>query len=396
VQIEAYTFNMHGYIERLLEHRVTRYFQVFPAVAILGPRQCGKSTLARRVAETRGNSVYLDLETSADRNKLQDPGLFFEHHQGKLVCLDEIQLMPEIFKELRTILDRDGGRTQILILGSASRDLIRQSSESLAGRIGYLELTPFLLSEISQKSDALKRLWLRGAFPRSFLADDDELSRIWRDAFIRTYLERDIPQLGFHIPAATLGRLWSMCAHEHGGLLNSSKLGASLGISHTTVRKYLDLLSQTFMLRLLKPMHSNLKKRLVKSPKVYIRDTGILNQLLGIDGFGDLMGHPVFGSSWEGFCIENILATCPDWNPSFYRTAKGAELDLVLEYGQRRIAIEFKASSAPKLSRGFWTAIEDIEPEKTWVTALVDEAYPIAPNVLVTPLPQLLTELREL
>jgi len=261
----------------------------FKALAILGPRQCGKSTLAKYIVSQFPGSVYLDLETPSDLQKLSEPELFFEQHAEKLVCLDEIQRQPDLFPILRGILDRGNRNGQILILGSASRDLIRQSSESLAGRIAYVELTPFSLVEVEN----LSQLWLQGGFPLSFLAKTQTKSFQWRLEFIRTYLERDIPQLGFNIPAQTLRRLWTMCAHNHGQLLNQSKLGDALGLSHTSIRSYLDLLAQTFMIRVLSPFETNVKKRLIKAPKVYIRDSGILHGLLKLVSFDDVLGHPV-------------------------------------------------------------------------------------------------------
>ena len=396
---------MHGYIERDMGSRLEEALQEAPAVAILGPRQCGKTTLATETVGRREGSVYLDLERPGDRNKLvRDPELYFraqrdqraqrdrsrasqEHGGRPLFCLDEIQRAPEIFPVLRSLIDEDGRNGQFLILGSASRDLLRQSSESLAGRIRYLELTPFQPFELQRKDPAaLLELWSRGGFPRSLLAGSDGASLRWRESFVRTFLERDIPQLGFDIPAATLSRLWRLLAHGHGGLLNSSKLGTSLGMSHTTVRSHLDLLSQTFMVRLLEPLEANVKKRLVKSPKVYVRDSGILHSLLEIDDLDALLGHPICGESWEGLVIESVLAALPDWRGSFYRTSHGAEIDLILERGRRRIAIEAKLSSAPRVTRGFWTALDDLGIDEAWVVAPVDEPYPLREGVWVSPL----------
>ncbi|MCK5809280.1 ATP-binding protein, partial [bacterium] len=329
---------MTKYIQRNLETNINEFLTIFPVTAILGPRQCGKSTLARKIVASFPDAVFLDLEDATDRQKLSDPKLFFEINRGKLVCIDEIQLTPNIFTVLRRIIDERGENGQLLVLGSASRDLIRQSSESLAGRIGYLELTPFLVPEVPQYE--ISDIWLRGGFPRSLLASSERASFIWRTNFIQTYLERDIPSLGFAIPAQTLKRLWTMIAHSSGSILNSSKLGSSLGVSHTTLRKYIDLLSQTFMVRLLEPLEANVKKRLVKSPKIYIRDSGILHTLLDIENRNDLLGNPIFGNSWESFVVEQIITKFPDWKPTFYRTAAGSEMDLVLSRGNRRIGIE--------------------------------------------------------
>ena len=378
------------YLKRKLHKELIDCLNNFPAVAILGPRQAGKSTLAKMISNNFNNYLYLDLEKPSDLRKLSEPELFFDINKNKLICLDEIQRKPDLFSILRSVIDENRRNGQFLILGSASRDLIRQSSESLAGRIIYLELPPFLFSEIIQteqdKKNLLRKFWLRGGFPRSFLAKNDKLSNIWRSNFERTFLERDIPQLGIHIPAETLRRLWKMCAHNHGQILNYSSLGKSLGLSHTTIHSYLDLLSQTFMVRILPPLEINLKKRLVKSPKIFIRDSGILHSLLEIESFDDLLGHPNYGASWEGMAMENIIAALLYWNIAFFRTSGGAELDLVITKGRKRIGIEFKASPAPKVSRGFWNAISDLQLQEAWIIAQVDEAYPIKKNVFIASL----------
>ena len=376
------------YISRLLESEIQECLQDFPAVALLGPRQCGKSTLAKALITDKKDVIYLDLERPSDLQKLSEPELFFAHNSDKLFCLDEIQRAPELFAPLRSVIDTNRRNGQFLLLGSASRDLIRQSSESLAGRIAYLELTPFLLPEVNNTHGTvtLNTLWMRGAFPDSLLARNDKSSRRWRENFIRTFLERDIPQLGYRIPASTIYRVWQMCAHNQGQLLNTSQLGSALGISHTTVRSYIDLLSQTFMLRVLQPFNANVKKRLVKSPKVYLRDSGILHFLLKIDSFDELLGHPVLGASWETVVLENIIAARPDWQPFFYRTAAGAEIDLLLLRGSRRVAVECKASMTPKLTRGFWNALDDLNVESAWIIAPVEESYPLKKNVRVSSL----------
>lgn len=374
------------YIKRAVADKVISYLDNFPAVAILGPRQAGKSTLAKNIVSNFAGAIYLDLETASDRQKVSNPEIFFERYKNNLICLDEIQRAPELFTSLRGIIDTNAGNGQFLILGSASQDLIRQSSESLAGRIAFIELSPFLFQEIEKEGNDLYKYWTRGGFPRSYLASSDEMSFTWRENFVQTFLERDIPQLGFHIPAETLRRLWQMCAHLHGQLVNLSTLGQSLGVSHTTVRSYLDLLSQTFMIRLLSPFSANLKKRLVRSPKIYIRDSGILHALLGLESFDEIMGHHVFGASWEGLAIENIIQNFPRWKPAFYRTSDGTELDLVLERANKRIIFEFKASKAPELGRSFWNSIKQLEPQSAYVVAPVDEPYPIDKRVQVVPL----------
>ncbi|MFQ5642019.1 MAG: ATP-binding protein [bacterium] len=357
-------------------------------MALLGPRQAGKSTLAKKVQQELGNTIYLDLELPSDLQKLDEPEIFFQPHEDKLICLDEIQRKPEIFSVLRSVIDQRNRNGQFLILGSASRDLIKQSSETLAGRIVYLELTPFLHSEILKtwqiEKNPLNRLWLRGGFPRSYLSENDELSYVWRQNFIRTFLERDIPQLGFQIPADTLRRLWQMCAHLHGGLLNLSSLSESIGVTHPTIRSHLDILSRTFTIRLLKPFQKNVGKRLVKTPKLYIRDSGILHALLNISTFDELMGHPSFGASWEGLASENIITWMQNFEPFFYRTSAGAELDLLLIKGQRKVGVEFKASMAPKPLKGFWHAIEDLNLTDVYIVAPVEDTYQIRKNVTVT------------
>ncbi len=344
-----------------------------PAVAVLGPRQCGKSTLARQYLQGTP-SVYLDLQDRADRNKLAEPELFFERHRQHLVCLDEIQLLPEFFPALRSEIDRDRRPGRFLVLGSASRDLLRQSNESLAGRIAYLGLTPFLWSEVRQWVD-WQNLWIRGGFPDSLLARDERDSFDWRQDFIQTFLERDIPSLGLSIPLPVMMRLWRLLAHYHGQMVNYSKLAGIMDLSVPTLKKYLAVLEQTYMVRLLPPCQTNLKKRLSRSPKVYIRDSGILHALLEIDEYDQVLGHPAAGLSWEGFALENVIASMPRWRPSFLRTSNGAEVDLVMERGARKIAFEFKLSKAPKPSRGFFELLDDLRPEKAWIVAPVDEAY---------------------
>jgi predicted AAA+ superfamily ATPase len=386
---------MQELIGRHLAGTVKRRLQNNPAVAILGPRQCGKTTLAGQIVNRIKQSVYLDLENPGDLAKLSDPLAFFSLHNDDLVCLDEIQRAPELFSILRSVIDERARKGQFLILGSAGPDLIRQSSESLAGRIAYLDLTPFLLSELeATHTDDIRRLWLRGGFPRSYLAEDTEISFEWRQDFIRTFLERDISILGFRMPPARLGRLWKMCAHIHGSLLNASKLADSLGVSSHTVRSYIDLLEHTFMLRVLLPDAPNLKKRRVKSPKIYIRDSGILHALLDIRTNDDLLSHPVLGASFEGFAMENILAFAKDYQPSFYRTSAGAEIDLVLRRGRRTLAFELKSSSVPRVSKGFWNALEDISPDEAYVVAPVKESYPMKGDVMVSPLQEIIAKLQ--
>jgi len=386
---------MHTSINRIITTAIEQKLKNMPGVVILGPRQCGKSTLAKAIISEIGGAVYLDLERPSDVSKLRDPEAFFSLNSDKLICLDEIQRVPELFPVLRSVMDENRKNGQFIILGSASPDLIKQSCETLAGRISYFELTPFVLKEVSKDYHlkTLRKLWLRGGFPRSYLAPNDKESIEWRLDFIRTFLERDIPQLGFRTPAKTIERFWRICAHLHGQLLNSSKLGESMGVSHHTVRSYIDMLEQSFVLRVLRPFESNLKKRLIKSPKIYIRDSGILHALLGIEDHNDLLGHPVYGPSWEGLVIENILSLLPNWKASFYRTSSGSEIDLILERGNKRVAIECKGSTSPNLNRGFWNALSDIEFQEVWIIAPVREAYPIEKGVMVAPPHQLIEHL---
>ena len=386
---------MHtGYLPRRMAVDVAAGLRQFPAVALIGPRQCGKTTLAKAVIARRPSSVYLDLERPSDLQKLSTPELFLSRHTDRLVCLDEIQRAPDLFPVLRGLIDEKRRPGRFLILGSASPDLLRQSSESLAGRVHYLELTPFLNSEVTKKGRPFARHWVRGGYPDSYLARSDIESLRWRQSFVRTFLERDIPQLGSRVPARTLERLWRMCAHNNGQLLNQSRLGEALGLSHTTIRSYLDLLASTFMIRLLPPLLPSLRKRLVKSPRIYLRDTGLLHALLDIQDEDGLLGHPARGASWEGWVIENVLAGPEGWRGCFYRATTGAELDLVIERGRRRVAVECKASSAPNVTPGFWTALKDLGVREAWVVAPVRESYPIAEGVTVAPLAELLTELR--
>ena len=342
------------------------------AVALIGPRQVGKTTLAHDIADSRP-SIYLDLENAADRGKLENPDLFLEQHEDELVVLDEIHRAPELFGSLRGIIDRGrrkGKRTgRFLILGSAAIELLRQS-ETLAGRIAYVDLTPLHALEIGSEDNDLNKLWVRGGFPDSYLATDDGDSFDLRRDFIRTYLERDVPMFGPRIAAETLENLWIMLAHSQGQTLNSSKLAGSMGVSAPTVTSYVDLLKDLLLLRKLPPFHANVKKRLVKSPKVYVRDSGLLHALLGIRNHDDLLGHPVAGASWEGFVIESLLAVVPNHTKaSFYRTATGVEIDLVLEFGgkQGTWAIEIKRSMTAKLERGNHVALDDIQPKKAFV-----------------------------
>ena len=355
-----------------------------PAVALLGPRQVGKTTLALELAQDV-DSVYLDLESPSDRARLSDAELYLSDHEDRLVILDEVHRVPDLFQSLRGLIDRGRRRGRrsgrFLLLGSASMDLLRQSGETLAGRIAYIELNPLDVLEIGAGDhDAL---WVRGGFPDSFLARDDTRSLSWRENFIRTYLERDVPQLGPRIPAETLRRFWVMLAHTQGGLLNAASLARGLGVDGKTIHGYLDLLVDLLLVRRLPPWRSNVGKRLVKSPKTYVRDSGITHALLGIDSKEELLGHPVVGSSWEGFVIESLLGIAPErTEASFYRASGGAEVDLVLKLpGRGAWAVEIKRSLSPRPSRGFHSACKDIEPEAKFVVYPGEERYRIAEDI---------------
>ena len=356
----------------------------FPAVALLGPRQVGKTTLALEIAETV-DSVYLDLESPADRARLADPELYLADHEERLVILDEVHRVPDLFQSLRGLIDR-GRRTgrragRFLLLGSASVDLLRQSGETLAGRIAYLELNPFDVLEVDPSDyDAL---WVRGGFPDSFLAGNDGQSLTWRENFVRTYLERDVPQFGSRIPAETLRRFWVMMAHTQGGLFNAAALARGLGVGGKTISRYLDLMVDLLLVRRLMPWHRNVGKRLVRSPKVYVRDSGIVHALLGLGAKEEILGHPIVGLSWEGFVIESLLSVAPDrTEASFYRASGGAEIDLILTLpGRRPWAVEVKRSLNPRPSKGFHSACQDVEPEAKFVVYPGDERYRVAEDI---------------
>lgn len=377
-------FHIAMMINRRIIEQVCRGLGRQAAVALIGPRQVGKTTLSREI-ERQWGGLYLDLESPRDRAKLADPELFLRQYTDRLVILDEIHRIPELFQSLRGIIDegrrikKDTGR--FLLLGSASMDLLKQSGESLAGRIEYVEMNPLDCLEVPDDHAAQLMLWIRGGFPDSYLAVSDEDSFVYRSNFIRSYLEREIPQFAPRIPAETLERLWSMLAHSQGGLLNAAKLGASLSLTGRTIGNYIDLFSDLLLVRRLPAWHANTKKRLVKAPRIYIRDSGLVHALLGLSGFEEVAGHPVLGASWEGFVLEHLVSMVPARTRcGFYRTSAGAEVDLVLQFPGRPKpwAVEIKYGLAPKPSRGFHEAINDLDAEKSFVVYSGDEHFPLS------------------
>lgn len=382
-------------IESLLR---TRLAAVVPAVVLLGPRQVGKTTLARKIAaDWPGGAVYLDMERPADRRRLDDADAYLRAQQAKLVVIDEIQRAPGLFEVLRGIIDdrRAAGERfgHFLLLGSAALELMRQSSETLAGRVAYLEIGPVDILEATAAGIDAQTLWVRGGFPESLLAHGDDSSVDWRRDFIRSYLERDVPMFAPRMPVQTLGRLWTMLAHQQGSLLNQARLAASLGVSAPTVTRYVDLMVDLQLVRRLPPWSGNVGKRLVKAPKIYVRDSGIVHALLDLESWNDVVGHPVAGPSYEGFVIENLIQCAgPRWRPYFYRTHDGAEIDLLLERGgQPEMAIEVKRSSAPSLDKGFGLACDDLGLGKRYVVYPGKETYPVRHGAQAISLAELAT-----
>jgi predicted AAA+ superfamily ATPase len=377
--------------QRQFQQKLTQLLRQFPAVGLLGPRQVGKTTLAFVQKTLYPDALYLDLELPSAQRQLDDPEAFLMAHAQQLVILDEVQRMPELFGILRGVIDqrRRMGQAsgQFLLLGSATGVLMQQSSESLAGRVAYVELPPLLAFEIFTDLPTvadLNALWVRGGFPMSWLAPTDADSMTWREAFIATYLEKDIPALGPRIPSTTLRRLWTMLAHHQGELLDLSKLAAALAISGQTVSRYIDLLCDLMLVRRLPAWHGNVSKRLIRSPKVYVRDSGVVHALLGLSTLDALLGHPVAGASWEGFVMEQLINAAPQAEVSFYRTSNGAEADLVLTFrNQQTWVIEIKRSSAPTLSRGFYQAATDLRAVRKLLVAPVAQTYPLKEGIQV-------------
>lgn len=369
-------------INRNIYAALLEYLDIFPAVGLIGPRQVGKTTLVKSLSINK-ETIYLDLEKASDRSRLNDPELFLKPYQDALVILDEVQLMPELFQELRSLIDENRKPGRFILLGSASPELIRKSSDSLAGRIGYLELTPFLLEEINHSM--LNTLWLRGGFPLSFLAKTDRASMIWRENFIRTYLERDLAMLGLTADYRLLQRFLTMISNAQGGVWNAESFARALGITRPTVNKYLHFLEGAFLLRVLQPYHINIKKRLVKAPKVYIRDTGLLHSLLQITNDANLHGQLAVGPSWESFVIEQVISRLGNqYQYYFYRTHQGAECDLLLVKNEKVICtVEIKNTLSPKVGKGFRVCMEDTKTEKGIIISRVDKGYPIEENIEV-------------
>ncbi len=376
---------MKNLLNRFKSKEIKDYLEVFPVVAILGARQVGKTTLAKEICKILDlDFIYLDLENSSDLNKLNEPELYFQRNKNKIIVIDEIQLKPHFFKVLRGIVDQRNLLGQFIILGSASQALLKQSSETLAGRIGYIDLNPFNINEIKDKD----KLWIRGGFPRSYLATSDKASYLWRNNFIKTFLQRDIPMLGISIPAMQLEQFWEMVAHSHGQCFNASSIAQNFGISVPTVKRYLSILESTYMIRQLYPYSPNIKKRLVKTPKVYLRDSGILHSLLKIKDYESLTGNPILGASYEGWVIEQICSSIDlnDIKPYFYRSHAGAEIDLLLKTSDEIIAIEIKHSMTPKVTRGFYETIKALEIKKNYIIYPGNEEYDIKENIIAMPI----------
>jgi uncharacterized protein len=386
-------------LSRLLTEKLRGAIAQVPAVALLGPRQVGKTTLAKNIAKSI-DSIYLDLEAPEDLLKLSDSTSFLGAHADKLVILDEIQRSPELFPVLRGLIDknREQGRRagQFLLLGSASMDLMRQSSESLAGRISYIEMGGLNVAEINGSQLDRQTLWLRGGFPDSYLATDDDLAMDWLENLVRTYLERDVPQMGFRVPAARMRRLWTMLAHLQGETINCSKLASNLEVDAKTVSHYIDILTDLLLIRRLEPWHINVKKRLVKSSRYYIRDSGILHRLLGINSYDALLSNPVLGKSWEGFAVENILSVLPSRAETyFYRTAAGAEIDLVIRMPSSDIwAVEIKHGAAPKLGKHYSQTCDDVGAAHKYILYGGDDEFPVSTDVKIISLSGLMEKLQ--
>jgi len=371
-------------INRFIEKKLLNTINNFPATGVIGPRQVGKTTLAKQlIKKIEKETVYIDIENPRDRVKLSDPVLFFENNMDRCIIIDEIQLMPELFSVLRPIIDMKRETGRFIILGSASPVLMRQSAQSLAGRIAYIELSGFNLLELEPES--LNKLWLKGGFPDAFLSKDTEIWQQWLDNFIKTYINTDLPILGLDIDRNTIRNLWTMLSHVDAQIINYSNISRSLSVSSTTIKKYIDFLEKAFLIRQLQPFYPNIKKRIVKAPKVYLRDTGILHNLLNIQSTDELEGHPLKGNSWEGYVIEQILQIAgPSYESYYYRTHQGAECDLVLTKSSKPVyALEIKLSAAPSLTKGNIIALEDIGAAKNFIIVPESDEYQISENITV-------------
>lgn len=382
------------FIPRSITEQLYEYMDIFPAVSILGSRQCGKSTFVKHISNMFHDMVYVDLQNRDDLARLQEPNLFFRSNENVTICLDEIQLAPELFAVLRSEIDRNRRNGRFILLGSASRQLLNNSSESLAGRVGMIEMNPFSISEVNYRVDfSLTNFWFRGGYPLSYLAKNDTSAMIWLENFLKTYVEHDIIQSGFQVPPLQMFRLLSICANCQATMLNMSKIAEILSTTHPTIKKYIDILETTYLLRQLLPYSTNRNKRLVKSPKIYIRDNGILHSILRIQSFNDLMGHPIFGASWEGLVVEQVCQKYGKDRCFFYRTQDGNEADLIIESDDGIIMIECKASTAPQLTKGFWNVIDTLKPAKAFVVAPVSSPYKLRNNVKVCSITDLLQEI---
>lgn len=369
-------------LPRITEKEVRTYLKHFPAVAITGPRQCGKSTLAKTIISTLKGTVYVDLEDPEDRVQLNDPSLFLSQQNNKLICFDEVQFMPELFRVLRSAIDKTKKNGQFLLLGSASPELLRQSSETLAGRIVYIELAPFTLPETAADAKgSMQKLWLRGGFPGSYLAKQESLSMVWRKNFIRTFLERDLSAFGIGVAPENMRKFWMMCAHLHGQSLNLSGLGNSLGLSHATVKTYAGIMTNTYMIRKLEPYYANIDKRLKRSPKIYLSDSGLLHALLNIGSMKDLLAHPVAGYSWEGFVLSQLTTCLSKWEFYYATTADQAEIDFILKKGNRLVAVECKLSKAPVVAKGFYYLMNDLKIKEAYVVCPIQDSFALSKGV---------------
>lgn len=385
------------HIKRNLKNNIEKYLTHFPVVVILGARQVGKTTLAKRIIDSLNKeSLYLDLELHSDINKLSDPELFLNHNKDKCIIIDEVQRMPEFFPLLRSIIDQERVPGRFILLGSANTHVLKLSSESLAGRVSYVELTGFLLNEVAEISKA-ENLWLKGGFPEPFMIDDDEIRQIWYNSFLKTVTERDLPQLGLKVSSQTVLRFIRMLGANQGGLLNKSSLSKSLGISHANINEILNYLNAIFLIRILEPYYVNIGKRLTKSPKVYIRDSGLTHFLCGVDSLNSLLGNQISGNSWEGFCVEQIIGSLGDkYSYNFFRTQDQAESDIVISKGDKPIScIEIKLSSKPSRSKGFTSVINDLKTQKNYMLIPeCNEEYPLSENVTVTDLQKIITKFK--